>query len=328
MPNEKSQMKPLISILLLFAFQKTVFCQDKILLADDFNNNSNHWKLVNDSNFLVEIKHGVLHIQKFQKNSIQNGCLWYSKPIDGFDTHENFSIAFYAKYISGGDIFDDIDLQWGKLNSEDTWRETPSLYQLSFMYRGEIHLNYFSKEWTYLIRKDTKDLLNGLAFNPYKINKYELIQKDGFVIVKVNDKEFFKQLTPPIDGNSIGFQQCMKNAWEIDKIIVKQLSKNIDTTITLDTLPVLPDTVLKNNALRIYPNPFKNIFYVVLDLPKDESVKISMFDINGTLIQEHTRTIYKGFQKIDLYADVPAGSYVIKVELENSQVLSKIIIKQ
>lgn len=60
------------------------------------------------------------------------------------------------------------------------------------------------------------------GFDAYNINKYELIQKNGFIYFLVNNIELLKQARKPIAGNNIGFQQCLKSAWEIDKIEIRQ----------------------------------------------------------------------------------------------------------
>jgi len=151
------------SMLLFFLFfTVTVFAQKKIF-EDDFKDNKHGWKLKNDSNFLVDIKNGALHIEKFQKNFVSRGCLWYNKNIPGLNTLNDFSITLYAKFLSGGDIFDWIDFQWGdRLQPKNPSKQkipVNSLYQLSFIVTGEVKLDYFDNNWTYFVRKNIKRLL-------------------------------------------------------------------------------------------------------------------------------------------------------------------------
>ena len=207
-----------ISVLLI-TFQST-FSQEKIF-EDNCNDNSKRWRVRNDSNFLVTVKDGVLHLEKFQQNFTSRGCLWYSKVIPGFNTINNFSVTFYAKFVSGGDIFDAIDLLWGDMKKDATGRTNSNIYQLNFFLRGEVRLNHFNIKWDYPPNISIRHLLSK-DFDAHSMNKYELIQKDGFVYFKINEVEVLKQKRDPIAGNSIGFQQCMKSAWEIDKIEIRQ----------------------------------------------------------------------------------------------------------
>jgi len=321
-------------ILLFLLFKTTAFCQGTVLLSDDFKNNKNGWQLHNDSNFRVEIKKGFLHLEKLEKNFIRRGCLWYNKPIAGLNTLKDFSITFFARYISGGDHTEMIDVQWGTRVNNPRGVGNSSLYQLSFlMSNGEIKLDYFNKNWTYFVRKNVNAATASNKFNSREINKYELEQKDGFITLKINDQEYFRHTSNPIAGNSIGFQQCLKSAWEIDKIIVKQLENSIEKTMTPDTtvrivsIPIAGNQP-KEEGLKVYPNPFTNYVTAELNLEKEEIVLITLFDINGTKLQQHNRTLPKGNQRIQLYADVVPGTYIIKVQAGKEKELEATVIKQ
>jgi hypothetical protein len=326
-----SFMRGIVFCLLLITFKASVFCQGKILLEDDFRNNKNAWRLQKDSNFLVNIKHGVLHLEKFEKNFTSRGCLWYNKTVQGLNTLNDFSITFYARFVSGGDIFDMIDLQWGmrKEGPAAAGRRNDNLYQLSFLLKGEVKLDYFNSNWNYYVRKDVKAILDGREFKSGTFNKYELVQKDGFVTFSVNDKELLKQLANPIAGNSIGFQQCLKSAWEIDKIIVRQLparSKVVPAdssrTVSLENNPS------EISSLKVYPNPFVNTLQVHFNLDRDETVQLFLIDINGAILQQHTRKLIKGPQYISMYADVTPGTYIVKLLAGNEKTLTATVVRQ
>jgi hypothetical protein len=319
------------ALLLLSFFSSTAFSQKKIF-EDDFKNNKNGWKLRNDTNFLVDIKNGVLHIQKFQKNFVSRGCLWYNKKIDGLNTLNDFSITLYAKFISGGDIFDWMDFQWGNsLQPKDPLKRktvTNGLYQLSFITTGEIKLDYFDNSWSYFVRKNIKTLL-GEKFDPKKINKYEIVQKDSLVIFKVNDKEVLKHFCNPIAGNSIGFQQCLKTEWEIDRIVIRQEKKKITASKIVSLPPVKSSDInyTTDKELKVYPNPFNHDLYVNVYLEKEETVRLFLIDMSGTTLQQHQKQLGQGVQNIRLYADVPSGAYILKMQIGN-KVLTATVIKQ
>jgi hypothetical protein len=317
---------------LLFGFlSSTAFCQKKIF-EDDFKDNKNGWKLRRDTNFLVEIKNGALHIEKFQKIFVSRGCLWYNKKIEGLNTLNDFSITLYAKFISGGDIFDWMDFQWGSsLQPKDPLKQktvTNSLYQLSFIVTGEIKLDYFDNDWSYFVRKNIKAAL-GENFDPKKINKYEIVQKDSLVSFKVNDKEVLRHFCSPIPGNSIGFQQCLKTAWELDRIVIRQGGKKMAPSETVSPPRIAPPGINypTDKELKVYPNPFNHDLYLNVYLEKDEMVRLYLIDMNGIILQQHQKHLGQGVQNIRLYADVEPGAYILKMQI-GSKVLSTTVIKK
>jgi hypothetical protein len=213
------------------------YAQQSIIFEDDFNDNKNNWKLFSNSQFAVNIEHSALHIQKYEKNISSRGCLWLSKEIPGFNTSTDFSITFYAKMLSSDDLFSLIDFQWGfrndygkNINGRD------SLYQANFILDGRVDLNYFDKKWNYLYKTSLPDTSIKLTTAsrivkkdnyplPYlkdAFNKFEIIQKDDSCIIKVNDVELLHKPIRRIYGNSIGIQHCLKSAWQMDRLIIRQ----------------------------------------------------------------------------------------------------------
>lgn len=215
-------------IILLGSLPIPALSQENILFKENFKNNKNKWEIQKDSDFVVYIKKGVLHLEKLEKNFARRGCLWYNKIIPGFNTLNNFHITIYVKYLSGGDILDAIDFLWGDKGTLIKDRYTSNLYQLNFFLKGEIRLNHFNMNWDYPPSQNIKHLLSK-EFDAHKFNKYDLIQKDRFIYFMVNDIELLKQASKPVPGNSIGFQQCLKSAWEIDKIEIRQAINTSDT---------------------------------------------------------------------------------------------------
>ena len=320
-----SNMKKLLYCLLLSALTQPLFSQNKILLEDDFKNNRNKWKLRNDTDFVVNISNGFLHLEKKYKNYDRRGCLWYNRTIPNFNTAKNFSITIYAKLISGGDIFERFDVQWGYRDNSKINRTSDSLYQINLMLKGGLRLDYFNSKWNYNVHKNAQEILKGINFNAANINKYEVVQKDGIVTFLVNDKELLKHATNTIAGNFIGFQHCMKSVWEFDKIIVQQ-QESIESIATDNTNPIeLRGEPAKQNEIKVYPNPFVNSFYVNFLLEQDATVQLTLLDMNGAILQQHSRKLQKGQQIIPLYADVPPGIYLIKVQAGTLVNTTKII---
>jgi hypothetical protein len=184
----------------------------------------------------VAIEKGALHIEKKERNRIRNCCLWYNQEIPGLNTMNDFSITFFASAISFGDIFNAIDFQWGKKNGHINGRSQDSLYQVNFRMKGEITLDLFNKKWYYLHRENfpTNVLIAdapGAQVNPNhestmqpqaQYTKYEIIQQGDTCIIMINGHEVLRKPIKRIYGNSIGIQQCLKCAWKIDEIIIRQ----------------------------------------------------------------------------------------------------------
>src|ERR1035437_3030412 len=207
-------------VLLLFLITASVsVCgQQKIIFKENFNNNRKKWKLYNDSDFVVKIDKGKLHIQKIEINRQRNSCLWYSKKIPKLNTLNDFTIIFSAKILSYGDILDEIDMQWGKLNECDTCNKIDSLYQVEF---GSTRLRFsyfFNRHWTYFQWSGPYSNL----FKSNGFNKYEIAQTGDSVIIKINNSEVYKAKLKRISGHNIGVQECLKNSWEVDKLLIKQ----------------------------------------------------------------------------------------------------------
>lgn len=319
-------MKKVVLGLFITATGFIAYGQEKVLLNDHFNDNRNNWYLQKNIYFLTDVKDGVLHLEKFEKNFIQRGCLWYNKAIPGLNTLQDFSITLHARLISGGDIFEMIDMQWGQRDTTGRGREKDDLYQMSLAFRREVKLEYFNSGWNFCVRKNIRALLDSNKFNPRQFNKYELIQKAGFIIFRVNDIELLKHMAEPIPGNSIGFQQCLKSAWEIDQIVVRQLDNN-PGKILVDTLVTSPENTVVNSGLKVYPNPFNDLLNLNFTLDKAQQVEVCLFDMNGNIPQRHVRQLPKGGQNFRMYADVPPGSYIIVIKTADGKRMTATVIK-
>jgi len=200
------------------------------VFKETFSNNKNKWKIYHNNDFNVEIHKGKLYLEKFVKNRIRNGCLWYAKRIKYFDTSKDFSITFYAKVIDWDDVINCVDIQWGKINDDRSKNRitNDSIYQMDISENG-IRMSYFNNrtgwtyyDWSYYLHFPGQQPFS-TAFKRNKFNKYEIIQKNNSLTIKVNNKTvYLKTLDFLVKGSCIGFQQCLKSSWEIDKIIIKQ----------------------------------------------------------------------------------------------------------
>lgn len=304
-------------------------CQDKLLLSENFKDNRNAWRLRKDSSFSVEIKNGSLQLEKFTKNFDDRGCLWYKKEIKGLNTLEDFSITMYAKLLSGGDHTDLFDIQWGAWDKVILSKAT-SIYQLNYFLRGDVKLDHYNRGWNYSLRKMAKEISDKNLYLPNQYNKFEIIQKEGFILLNINDKQYFKQFVTPIDGNSIGFQGCLKSAWAIDKIIVRQFKTNPRKPVSPLSSPVSADSTRAGDQtaevpLKVFPNPFKNEFTVLVSMIKASTAKIELLDVKGSVLLQYDRKLEAGNHNIRLYAEVPPGAYVVKLTIGHKITSTKLL---
>ncbi len=352
------------SIFLPLLFLVTLsYGQEKILLAEDFNDNKNGWDLRPTSKeFVVNINKGILHLEKLTKNFDNRGCLWYSKEVNGFDALKDFSIKVDAKQISGGDHSDVLDIQWG-VAAKGNINKKAMLYQLNIFVNGAVRLDFFQTKWDNFSKVNIKSKLDAIGFDPKSNNKYEVIQKDAFVSLKINGTEVYKQYVFPVEGKSIGFQHCLKGAWEIDRIVVSQLLPLVEdtakstmdsvkiafadlvVTVKNDTLKSAVKTVpsqdasiatkpIENQGLKIFtkdelvihPNPFKDAFKVKFDLDEDGDVSLFLISITGQMMKTETKFFKQGEVDFLMEANVPSGVYIVRVVTKNNKSLYKRII--
>lgn len=343
-------------ILGMLFFVTVNYGQEKIVIREDFNTNRNGWNTTPKSKeFKVNIEKGFLHLEKLHKNFDNRGCLWYSKEFNNFDTSKNFSIVVKAKRVSGGDFTNVLDIQWG-VSGESNIKGKAMLYQLNIFIDGAVRLDFYQKKWDNFSKVSIKNKLDEIGFDPTANNSYEVLQEDGFVSLKINDIEVYKQYVFPIEGNAIGFQHCLKGAWDIDKIAITQLSpivKNIENTSAeseriktvndtiiaivdnkVDSVSVISEPVkdqglrvFKKEELVIYPNPFNEAFNVQFNLDKEGAVIFYLFNINGQLMKTETKYFQKGDISFLMEASVPNGVYIVRVVTENNSNLYKKIMR-
>ncbi len=321
-------------ILIFVALNSSTFCQGKILLSEDFNNNKNGWILKKDSSFYVDINNGVLHVEKLRKNFDDRGCLWYKKEIKDLNTLKDFSITFIAKFLSGGEQSDIIDMQWGNWGNKIASTET-SIYQLNYFLRGDVKLDHFNKGWDYSLRGKAKEIALNNLFKQGEYNKFEIIQKEGFLIFRINDIQYFKQFITPISGNSIGIQGCLKSAWQIDKLIIKQFSNKLDSIFdikkTKDTISSIfsfnsiDSSGINIGLINVFPNPFSNEITVILKDKTSSSAKIELFDILGNLLMQYDKKLNNTEQSIRFFADVLPGNYLLRITVNNKSKSIKLL---
>lgn len=80
----------------------------------------------------------------------------------------------------------------------------------------------------------------------------------------------------------------------------------------------------------VFPNPFEDQITVKVFVATDQEVQLSLLDINGMLIQEHTYSINAGLNILEFILNgkyYPAGSYVMRLTDASGRTANKLIIK-
>ncbi|WP_316767436.1 hypothetical protein [Pedobacter frigiditerrae] len=215
-----------LSLVFLFVCVSSLIteAQQKTIFKEDFEGYDNDWKIVNTKEFKVKQDDGKLTISKASLNKVMNGCLWYKKTIPNFFTDKNFNIQFEANTISSQSESFGFDIQWGKLQEYDGVRKT-AIYQLDFTL-DRVRLSRFDLErkWKYYRWSNEigNDEISAFSIKRGVFNKFEILQEDNMVFVKLNGKLVYKMPIEYQIGNEIGFQQCLQGEWQFDNIIIKQ----------------------------------------------------------------------------------------------------------
>lgn len=216
--------KAILSLLLILIFTSISFAQKNVIFKDDFEGYENDWQQIKNNEFIVKQDKGKLYFSKANNNRIINGCLWYKKTIPNFNTEQNFSIEFEAKSKSSEfkDYF--FDIQWGKLQEFDGVRKT-AIYQIDFN-ADKVRLSRLVRpnNWQYFAWSDQliDQTLSKFNIERNVSNKFEIIQQDGTLFIKINGILVYKLPIEVQNGSEIGFQNCLKSEWELDKITIKQ----------------------------------------------------------------------------------------------------------
>ncbi|MCB0466363.1 MAG: discoidin domain-containing protein, partial [Aequorivita sp.] len=90
------------------------------------------------------------------------------------------------------------------------------------------------------------------------------------------------------------------------------------------------DETSKKFSLSVYPNPSKygNPIKLALQLPKDESVSVEIFDINGKMVTNKEFELQKGFNEVEMPTNYfSAGMLIVKVDIQGEIITKKIFLE-
>lgn len=83
---------------------------------------------------------------------------------------------------------------------------------------------------------------------------------------------------------------------------------------------------LDNIFFDVYPNPSSGFFNVYLELPSKEDIIITLFDINGRVVEEITKTNF--LSELFSFGDISPGIYTILLNVNNQRLKKNIVISK
>ncbi|MGZ4044296.1 MAG: T9SS type A sorting domain-containing protein, partial [Bacteroidia bacterium] len=90
----------------------------------------------------------------------------------------------------------------------------------------------------------------------------------------------------------------------------------------------LMQSVNSANTIDVFPNPASNEFHLQFDLRKQQTANCKIMDITGkTVLIKKTGKVSLGTETVDI-SGLPAGSYIINIELEDGSSVNKKLVIQ
>ncbi len=95
---------------------------------------------------------------------------------------------------------------------------------------------------------------------------------------------------------------------------------------TLNFAGIYHDTDSKLKVL-LYPNPSNGNYSIELDAQKNETITISLFDLNGKIIDQINWNVIEGTNTINpLWNELPSGVYLVKIFSETGEMNVKLVV--
>ncbi|NEN25851.1 T9SS type A sorting domain-containing protein [Cryomorpha ignava] len=187
------------------------------------------------------------------------------------------------------------------------------------MFLNDYEYNYNDDlmEWAYSFYKDESDMVTMLSFD-YQSN-YRITQIDNNFDILWSSFINYSSATFA-NGNHItktndnGFAGVGTSMIE-DEIV--PVAFKVDENGVLST----PDSIYELNRISIYPNPTSNLLFISIQ-NDSKLLFMKLFDLNGKLIKQ-----FQSFERRLDISEISSGQYFLKVEIDNSVVTEKIIIK-
>ncbi len=206
-------MKKIISILLILIIcVSNIFSQKDILFRDDFDNNKNSWRTLNDKEAAAKINGGYYHLA--HKRSSVSWRFWRAINID---TRKDFVIEARMKQTRGVDNYG-YGIVWGASGWANSFNFTISSNGM-FTVGGYDNKKYLTiKKWTSSSKINKMGLHNNLS-----------IHKRGIMLhFYINGSQVYSMIFRKFHGVNTGFILGRDMNVSVDYVVIKQDKAKID----------------------------------------------------------------------------------------------------
>jgi S1-C subfamily serine protease len=185
-----------------------------MIFKDDFDNNINNWKLVNNQDVYADIDNGFFVIES--KNDYMINKLIYYK----IDNSNDFRITSRIKLIEGNNNSGQ-GILWGfkDWDNYSAFMISSDGYFSIFSYKDGIKID-LSDGW-----KKSENINQGEEWNKIQINKYS-----NKIFFSINSKIVDQDEFYPFSGNYLGFVIGSKREIKADYLIIRQMLGNINNS--------------------------------------------------------------------------------------------------
>jgi hypothetical protein len=95
-----------------------------------------------------------------------------------------------------------------------------------------------------------------------------------------------------------------------------------------NTAKKVADVVSGQNVVQVYPNPFRNQFYIYLRNFTDPNATVNLYNAIGQLVYSKTYPLYNGAEYIEIPTpQLASGEYILRVSAGNKKVYVQKLIK-
>jgi hypothetical protein len=101
-------------------------------------------------------------------------------------------------------------------------------------------------------------------------------------------------------------------------------------TMSINNNSISPDNF---NLYQNYPNPFNSNTKIKLDIKNKSNIELDIYDLSGKIIKQ----VFRGSKEVGTYifswnsknsmsVKVTSGVYILKLKVENSQIIKKMVL--
>jgi hypothetical protein len=190
------------------------------IFSDNFDDNRNEWKIVNENNFERSIKNGALYL----KSTTDKAKLLFKTA--EFSEYRDWQIEASIKYLSGKDLGAHA-LIWGRGDDVD--------YGLYFTASGSWKISRYKDGY-----KDYNDYTDEPSMNKDGYNKYTIRKAGNSYIFFINGNKVYEMPYEAISGYQFGFQVNSYSEIAVDYVNIDYITAGGSNNNTPGNGPTTP----------------------------------------------------------------------------------------